>query len=219
MCFSAEASFTVSAALLIAGVASVKKVTHQSQIIFASIPLIFSFQQFLEGMLWLALKDPHYSSWQGIVTNIFLAFAQGIWPFCVPLAFLLLEKNEARKRILFVLLGMGVSLSLYLAYCLFYYEVNSEIRGHHIHYDILFPDYLKWLTRLFYLLPIVCSPFVSSVRRTWMLGVLNLASFFISLLFFHDSIISVWCFFAAVLSAVVLAVMWSMQNEIRYSMK
>jgi hypothetical protein len=46
MCFSANASFGMGAVLMVAGIASVKKVNNLSQVIFAAIPLLFAVQQF-----------------------------------------------------------------------------------------------------------------------------------------------------------------------------
>ena len=55
MCFSANASFGAGVVLTIIGVAAIKKVQHPSQILFASIPLLFAVQQISEGILWITL--------------------------------------------------------------------------------------------------------------------------------------------------------------------
>lgn len=213
MCFSAEASFTVSTALLIIGVASIKKVTTKSQIFFASIPLIFAIQQFSEGILWLALTRTSYAEWEGPATYVFLVFAQLVWPIWVPLSFLCIERQITRRKILWSLLVIGVSLSVYLTYCLLAYDVHARISEHHIHYDLLFPHYLRWFSSLFYFLPTVISSFISSIKGTWIIGVLTLASFIIATLFFKDYVLSVWCFLAAVISAVIVIVMQSLNKR------
>jgi len=56
MCFSASASFAGGAVLTTIGVASVSKVSDPKQKLFAEIPLLFAFQQFAEGVVWLTLK-------------------------------------------------------------------------------------------------------------------------------------------------------------------
>lgn len=209
MCFSAEASFTVSAVLLITGVASIKKITAPSQIFFASIPIIFAIQQFSEGILWLALTRTSYAEWEAPATYVFLVFAQVVWPIWVPLSFLRIENQITRRKILWSLLVIGVSLSVYLTYCLLTYDVHAHISEHHIHLDLLFPHYLRWFSGLFYFLPTVISSFISSIKRTWIIGALTLASFIIATLFFKDYVLSVWCFLAAVISAVIVIVMQS----------
>jgi len=55
MCFSAGASFTAGTLLTFAGTETLRKVHKPSQIVFASIPLFFAFQQFAEGVLWLVV--------------------------------------------------------------------------------------------------------------------------------------------------------------------
>ena len=56
MCFSAGASFAGGVIISAIGVATVLKVHKPSQIVFASIPLFFGFQQFVEGFVWLILQ-------------------------------------------------------------------------------------------------------------------------------------------------------------------
>lgn len=213
MCFSAEASFTFSAVLLVAGAASLKKETAPAQLVFASIPLFFSVQQFSEGVLWIALTDPVYASWQGPATYLFLTFAQAVWPAWVPLSFLLLEKNLKRKRLLYILFGMGAVVSFYLAFCLYHYEVSSRIVNHHIYYHLEFPGDLLWVARVFYFLPTVFPPFISSVKKASLLGSLILGSYLVSLVFFQDVLISVWCFLAAGISVVIWVMMRDAEKE------
>ena len=98
MCFSSTASFAAAAVLAAAGAVSLRKVQEPKQLIFASIPLLFSIQQLSEGFLWLALTNPVYAGMEKSSTLIFLVFAQILWPFHVPLAVFLLEKTGWRKR-------------------------------------------------------------------------------------------------------------------------
>ena len=204
MCFSAEASFTLSAVLMVTGVAAVNKAVSPRQLMFAGIPLIFSVQQCTEGILWMSLTGAGNAQWQMPGTYFFLLFAMVVWPVWVPLSFLLMEKEAKRKKTLFVILAVGALLSVYMIYCLFTYRVNCMVTDHHLHYDLQFPYYLRWFSSALYFLPTVVSPFISSEKKTWMLGWLVLAAHIVSRLFFHDYILSVWCFLAAVISVVVL---------------
>ena|SRR5674476_769986 len=121
MCFSANASFGAGVVLVVIGVMSIKKVQHPSQILFASIPLLFAVQQISEGILWVTLPNPAYTSLSQVMTYVFLFFAQFFWPLWVPIAILMLEKESKRKRIQKVLVGMGMIVALYFAYCLISY--------------------------------------------------------------------------------------------------
>lgn len=203
MCFSAEASFGASAILLVAGALSISKVKTKSQLPFAIIPLIFSVQQFTEGILWIALKNPEHVAWQNTATYTFLFFAQIVWPTWVPLSILLLEKEVARIKQLKLFLAIGMILSSYLAYRLLFYNVTPKIASHHIQYDIEFP--FKWITvsGIFYTIATIIPPFFSSIKKMPALGTLILISFAITETFYYQNIISVWCFFAAVISVVI----------------
>ena len=130
MCFSAEASFGASIVLGGVGILTIRKVQVRSQILFACIPFIFSFQQFSEGVLWLALHNKGFAFLQPIATYTFLIFAQIVWPTWVPLSILLLEKAVRRKNILYVILGFGILCSVSLTYCFIFYDVHSEINAH-----------------------------------------------------------------------------------------
>jgi len=216
MCFSAEASFSAGAVLAVAGVITVKKVQERSQLLFACIPFLFSFQQFTEGFLWLSLTHKELSFLQPFSTYLFLIIAQIVWPTWVPLSILLLEKNEKRKKVLNLILGIGIGLSIYLTYCYLFYNVNAEISKHHIKYDLDFPHikHLMWLTALFYFVPTVVSTFVSSVKKMHFLGTAILISCVLTKLFADNYFISIWCFFAAIISVLVFLIIAKLQKPI-----
>lgn len=204
MCFSASASFGASVILGTIGVVTLRKTTDRTQVPFAAIPLMFAAQQFSEGVLWMGLSDPAYASWQHFPVYIFLIFAQLIWPSWVPFSLLRLETDPGRRKLLQLFTTMGLSISGYLLYCLFAYDVSAEIRSGHIHYVLKFPFALMWAASIFYFVPTVISLFISSVKGMNALAFAILISFVITKIFFDDYLISVWCFFAAGLSLMVL---------------
>ena len=159
MCFSTEASFAASAVLLITGAASIRKVSKPSQLMFASIPIIFGIQQFAEGFLWLALTNVDYSHLQMLSTYTFLFFAQVIWPSWVPISFFFLEQNAKRKKILAAITAVGLTVSFYLSFRLISVDVESRIRGQYIHYNLFFTKNLALLS-LIYIIPTVISPLI-----------------------------------------------------------
>lgn len=208
MCFSASASFSAGIVLSAIGIASLKKVQAPSQIPFASIPLIFAIQQISEGILWLALTDPKYAQMQQFSTVAFLFFAQVVWPVWVPFSVVLLETNEKRKNVLKLLTVIGGIVSLYLAYCLISYNVEGKVIGYHIVYIQDYPAALRNYGGLFYIIATIVPPFFSGIKRMWSLGSAILISYIITTLFYEEYIVSVWCFFASIISISVYAVMW-----------
>ncbi|HEY5590600.1 MAG TPA: DUF6629 family protein [Paludibacter sp.] len=204
MCFSTEASFAGGIIISAIGVATIRKVHKPSQIIFACIPLFFGIQQIAEGFLWLALQNPEYANIQKLATYSFLIMAEVFWPFMTPLAILLMEENKKRIKILRILLGMGLSVSLYFIYCLLSFNVTPEIRGYHIEYLEDYPKSLQLVVFSVYLITSIAPLFVSTIKRTYLLGILMAISCLITIIFFTQYLTSVWCFFGALISIVIL---------------
>lgn len=217
MCFSASASFSAGIVLSVIGIASFKKVKAPSQIPFASIPLIFAIQQISEGFLWLALTDPAYDSMRQFSTITFLFFAQVVWPIWVPFSIFKLEKDEKRKIPAKILLLIGAVVSLCLAYCLISYPVRGEIIGHHIVYEQDYPAELSKYGGLLYIIATITPPFFSTIKRMWTLGAAIFISYVITSVFYEDYIVSVWCFFASIISISVYAIMWQIKPPSIYS--
>ncbi len=213
MCFSATASFGASAILTIAGVASLKKVLTPSQVMFALIPIVFSFQQFTEGFVWITLTNANLQHWQYIPIYTFVFFAQVLWSIWVPLSFFLIEKKIQRKKILFIFVVIGSAVSLFHFYNLLFFKVTASLRPYHIYYDLDFPLRDNILAESLYLLAIIVPAFISSIQRTFILGILLLTSFLVTKFYFNDYVISVWCFFAALTSILVFLIMRDLKEQ------
>jgi len=203
MCFSAGASITAGVLLCFAGTETLRKVHKPSQIAFASIPLFFAFQQFSEGIVWLTIPHKEYAVLQALATYTFLVMAQFIWPILVPLSVLLMERNRTRKKILWSLLLVGASVSFYYLYCLIVYHAHAEISFMHINYKSNFQNPFSDVPTAIYLVATLAPVFVSSVKRAYMLGIIIGLSAVVSVVFFTECLISIWCFFAAVVSFIV----------------
>ena len=201
MCFSAQASFSSGTILTIAGIATLRKSDRPEQKLFAAIPLIFAFQQFAEGVLWLTLKSGKAAELQNVVTHIFLVAALVIWPVVVPLSMRLMEHGKGRKIILSVLTLAGGILGAFYAHCLISYNVTPQIQSFHIQYNDNFP-YVHYAFQT-YLAATLIPLFVSSVKRMWLFGGLMTVSCVVTGIFYAQYLTSVWCFFAAGLSVVI----------------
>jgi hypothetical protein len=203
MCFSAEASFAGGVIITSIGIATVTKVQRRNQILFACIPLFFGIQQIIEGFLWLTIPHPEYIAFQKIGAYLFLIFAQALWPLLIPLSVILMEENLKKRRILKILLILGIGLSVFYASCLFIYSVSPQINCYHILYASAFPLAISNTALIFYLITAFTPLFISSIQGTKLMGGLMLLACTISVLFFTIYLTSVWCFFAAIISAVV----------------
>jgi hypothetical protein len=212
MCFSPEASFAGGVIISAIGVATVTKVHKPSQLLFASIPLFFGLQQFAEGTLWMTLPNPDYVAVQKFTTYLFLIMADVLWPVMIPLSVLFMEENKKKKPFLWTLLGLGIALSSYYAFCLLFYNVTPRIMGYHIKYFTDFPKSVALPAFFVYLFVTITPLFISSVKRTRVLGVFMFLSCAVTAIFFTQYLTSVWCFFAALISGVIF---WILRDSKR----
>ena len=212
MCFSAEASFAGGVIISAIGVATVTKVHKSSQLIFASIPLFFGIQQFTEGVLWITLPNPDYVSIQKFSTYLFLIMADVLWPMMIPLSLLVMEKNQKKKKILRLFLIIGACLSTYYATCLVLFNVNPEVMDYHIKYHTGFPKSMALVTFAIYLTVTITPLFISSIKKTHLMGILMFLSCAVTAIFFTQFLTSVWCFFAAIISVVIF---WILRDSKR----
>jgi len=203
MCFSPEASFTGGVIISAIGITTVRKVHKPSQIVFASIPFIFGIQQITEGFLWIGLQNPDYAFSQKWSTYLFLFFAQILWPIITPISVLLMEENKKRKQFIKILLGMGILLSAYYAFCLICFRVSPQIIGYHIQYNTNFPKSTSMIAVFVYMIVTITPFFISSIKKMHLFGICIFLSCLITTIFFTQYLTSVWCFFAALISGII----------------
>lgn len=208
MCFSATASFGASIMLTGMGAISMVKAKSTPLKVLAIIPFVFSVQQFAEGWVWLSLTIDSFSLWKRPSMYLFLFFAEVAWPICISFAMMLLENNGRQKKVLRFLFFTGILLSFSLAYSLYYYPVDAKVLGNHVLYSVGTPINFKLITNLAYFVTAVLPPFLSTVRRAWLIGAILLVSYIVTKLFYADFIISVWCYFATMISVIIVWLIW-----------
>jgi hypothetical protein len=219
MCFSANASFAASAVIGVIGITAVIKARTAPQRMLATIPLIFSAQQLSEGMIWLSLNQPGLMQWQSLFIDIFLIVAMAIWPLWIPLTMRLLEKDKQRKKILNAFIAVGATVSAIVVYLLMFIPLRLLSESHHLHYQFELPQSTKnlvWIFTILYVLATVVTPFISSIKEMKWLGIVFLAAYLITQIMFPGFVVSVWCYFAAVLSIIVL---WVITRTIKMGKK
>lgn len=201
MCFSAQASFIGSATLWITGIytLSLNKQSHSR--LFAALPLFFGIQQLSEWLLRLWLSNNiFFTPYTSILTTIFVVFAWVIWPTLVPLSVYLYESRPYNKKILHRLLILWWLVSATFLFSLFVYPYIGSIQWQHLCYTIDWPLRLHYTVSLLYI-PAITIPLLStSTKHTRILGLVLVASLIVSSVFYFHYIISVRCFFAALVS-------------------
>lgn len=212
MCFSASASFGAGVILAVVSVISIKEVRKPSQIYFASIPIIFCAQQFVEGFLWLALTKPFFAPLQQTTTYMLLFISQVVWPLWIPYAALKLEKEQENIIFQRVLLAIGVLIAFYLGYCLMTYSVEAKITGYTISFSQNYPMKYSIPAYLLYIIATIAPPLFLNIKKVWLLSITTIISYIITTLYYENYIVSVWSFFSLFIGVSVLVIM----DEIRY---
>ena len=210
MCFSATASFTAAGVTGVIGIISLTKAKAPRELPLAAVPLFFAIQQSIEGFLWLDLPTVHQGVIAASLTFGFLLFAEVLWPVYAPVTVWLIETDPRRRRFMLLWIAVGLGVSTYLLWWLLTHSHSSAIVQNHIEYstegrhsDALGVAYLA----------ATCLPMLFSTRRSIiLLGAVVLIGSLVAFILYYEVFVSVWCFFAAVASAVIL---YHFENERR----
>ena len=200
MCFSATASFSAGALLLGIGRFTLKAARRPAERPFAAIPLLFAIQQLIEGVIWMSFSadTPLLNT---VMTHAYSFFSHVLWPVYLPVAVLMIEPSGGRRRSLTALVLAGSAVGIYLLYVLVAFPVVSRPTGQHVEYDS--PHFFAAEVMTLYLVSTTVSPLLSTLRGVKVFGALALLSFGAAYYFYATWFISVWCFFAALLSTAI----------------
>lgn len=200
MCFSASASFIAGTTLSAIGVAAVTNTRERTELPLAMIPLLFGIQQLTEGVVWLTFQHDAPVLKQ-TATYVYAGFAYVVWPMYAPFAIYVLEKVQWRKRMVAAFLAAGVVVGLYLLYGIATGPVVAAVGGKHIVY-VAGNVYLP-LVPVLYLGATCVSCAFSSHGFIQLFGVLALLSAITAYIVHVRALVSIWCFFAAILSLLI----------------
>lgn len=207
MCFSATISYGAATVLAGTGVYAARQSARlpASYRMWAVIPALFGIQQAFEGRVW-QLLDAGDAAATVLYALGFHFFSHFLWLWWLPLASYLVEPGKIRKRVIagFTLFGAFTG-SLVYAVILFHPEwMTVSIREHSILYSYTVPYrssiHLPVTPAALYAMTILVPLFVSSNSRIRIFGVLAILSMMFTAEVFSYAYVSVWCFFAAVLS-------------------
>jgi hypothetical protein len=206
MCFSAGASLGVSVVLAGIGSASVSRNTSARLRMLAAMPLLFGAQQAAEGVVWLTMGDPARANMHQLGVSAFLGFAFVIWPVYAPVSLYIAERDPGRRRILRALALLGTVVAVSAALLLTRWHPVASVAGHSIRYDHIGGEgsLLNGLLLLAYVGPTVVPFLVSSTTMVRTIGGALLVSLLVTVAVERSALTSVWCFFAALLSVLIV---------------
>jgi hypothetical protein len=208
MCFSAAGSFAIAGVLTVVGGVSVARNPSRAHRLFAATPLLFAAQQAAEGVVWSTIHGDHHAALHRLAVTAFLGFAVVVWPVWLPASLQLIERDPVRLRLLGALVCFGALVALYAALLMTRLPHGAHVAGHSISYTYedgsgMIPSELVGL--LGYLVPTVMPFFVSTATLARTIGVTLIGSLIATVVVQRDALTSVWCFFAAILSCLILA--------------
>lgn len=201
MCFSATASFAASGIIGSIGLATLRHVRDPRALLFAAVPMLFAVHQFTEGFVWLGLEGRVGPVALDHVTFLFMLYAQGILPFLMPLAVLLMEPVGWRRRAIIGLTVLGAGVFAWMVYGLIFFDSQCFVEQNSIAYRN--PVTGDFGVSLLYILATCGALLMSTHRVVRTYGVLNVIGLSVTQVVKEEAFASVWCFYAAILSVVL----------------
>jgi hypothetical protein len=215
MCFSAAASFTAAATLVPLGLAAGSLSLRQGQgalLPLALVPVFFGLQQALEGVVWLTVEQEGGSIWLSPAALGYLFFAYLFWLVWIPWSALRLERSTPgllRRPAMLGLLCLGLLIGVLLWLPLLLDPgrlAPAVVKGSLAYNARLLGD--GWINLrlgsfvygLIITLPLLLLP-QAGMR---IFGITLVLSYVLSQLMYVYAFTSVWCFFSALLSGMIL---------------
>jgi hypothetical protein len=211
MCFSATANFVGSGVLGAVGVVTLTKVRHRRELLFAALPTLFAIHQFIEGFVWLGLDGTLSSAVAHDMGAAFMLYAQGLLPLLLPLSVLLFEPNVKSRRQMLPFVVLGAATTLYILWALTAFPLQLYVRGNSIVYINQATN--NTAVAILYVIATCGSLFFSKIKLMVVFGVANLAIVLVVIAIKRYAFTSVWCAYAAVASAIILAYFWASSEE------
>lgn len=221
MCFSATASYTAAVVLVPVGIYCIHTARRSNPkwVPLAAFPLIFGIQQAVEGLVWsgISMHDPTLVS---LASKSYVFFSHMFWLFWVPFSVWYLEANQRKRYLLagLTIFGGIYGLSMFLPFALIAGWLDVEVVQHSLLYKTttIYDGLIDRLVlRIVYALQVFLALVVASDKKVRVFGVLILLSVIGSYLFFKYAFVSVWCFFAALISLYIWYAVSSEQTRVK----
>ena len=213
MCFSATVSYSAAAVLVTTGLYAFQQARRLQPPywMWALVPILFGIQQAFEGRVWQELEAGNASAVVPFALG-FHFFSHFLWLWWFPLCSYLVEPGKSsmigkiRRRIIggCAIFGAFAGTLVY-AVIVFHPEwMSIAVREHSIVYNFTVPyrssTNIPITPAALYALTILVPLLFSSHRLIRIFGVLITLSVVLASEAYSAAYVSVWCFFAAVLS-------------------
>jgi hypothetical protein len=201
MCFSAQADAVAGIAVVAIGLDSCRHVRHPKERLLGALPLVLGAHQLMEVFVWWDLQG-HVSHAVGrFAMWAYLLVAFVVLPVYVPLAVVLIEPTQQRRRQMAPFLALGGLVSVALFTTMVRGPINAMLRPWHLSYGIGL-NHAVFVVMLY--VTAICGPLLfSGYRHVAIFGVGNLVVVVTLAVLTADGFASLWCVYAAVSAAAI----------------
>ena len=213
MCLSAEISFIAAAGLIPAGALSMRQAWRGDwrYLPLATLPLLFGFQQFAEGIVWVAGAGQN-TELIASASLVYMFFSWLAWPVWIPVSTFALEPAKRKPYFLvFVIVGAMLGALQYVPYFAHTGWLNTRFLSHVIIYEgTELLDFVgrREITYAIYISVVILPLLLSSVRGVRIFGLLALGVLITTYTFFAYAYVSVFCFGGALMSTYLVWMMF-----------
>lgn len=202
MCFSPQADLVGGAVICGIGVDALRHVDRRpSHVGLASLPVVFGAHQLVESVLWFSLQG-HLSNGLGrSALWVYLVVAFVVLPMFVPIAVAAIEPSRWRRLFAASLAIVGTVVGGVLLAAMVRGPMTVAMRPYHLAYSVHLGDGGVFVG--LYVLATCGAALLSSDRRIVIFGVANLVAVAVIAQLTIDGFASVWCAWAAVISAAI----------------
>lgn len=181
---------------------SLREVRTPREFPFASMPALFAAHQFLEVAVWAGLDGQVPHDVAELAMRAYLFIAWPLLPALLPFAILMLQPPHSRRRVV-PFLGLGIVVAVYLAYVVLANPVEVIRHPHGLEYVTVVQHPVVWA--VLYIVAVIGAPLMSGYRSIVAFGAANLVALLLVAVFYYAAFASLWCFFAAFASVLMLA--------------
>jgi hypothetical protein len=211
MCYSAEASFIAGGALTVASISIARLPKEKASLPLSIIPAVFAAHQLIEGGIWLVQDGHGVPSLGSILVLLYVFIAYIFWPVFIPYVAYRMEPDHRRRMVMMTCQVGGLVVGFSYLLGILRTPVNVSVTTCNLAYQVN----SLWNIGPAYLLAVTVPFLVSSHRGLVLFGLAVLSSCGLALyLESIPSFPSVWCFFAAFLSAGLYAYFRSAQTAV-----
>jgi hypothetical protein len=202
MCFSPQADLVGGVVVTAIGVDACRNLRgRRSHLLLATLPLVLGVHQLVEVFVWWGLEGHVPHALERAAVWIYLLIAFVVLPVFVPVAVLLIEPSERRRRRMLPFVAVGSIVSVVLLAAMVRGPVGATERTYHIAYSVNLGH--GGIVVALYVAAICGALLFSGYRDVAIFGLANLVAVAVIAWLTVDGFASVWCGYAAISSGAI----------------